>query len=91
MNSTYNDDKPGTMKVPNSQWLITFLTTFTNQKDFPFLSSFRDKEGRKAYLMVRTKDMPADEYIKTVQSIVNFALKNNPGKFKVTAHIGIIF
>ncbi len=89
MNQIWEGERPGTFKLPDNPLLINLFVIALNSGNYPFLTALADADGRTAYLIVRTRDLPAEQYLTLIDDIVNFAQKTKPKMVHVSAAQGI--
>jgi hypothetical protein len=89
MNQIWEQGRPGSLQLPANPLLLGTFTMALRTYPLPFLAALADTTGQTAHLIVRTRDMPADEYLAVVRSIQEFAEANRPDGVSVSAAAGI--
>jgi uncharacterized protein len=89
MNQIWEQERPGSLRLPSNPLLLRTFTIALRAAPLPFLAALSDPEGRVAYLIVRTQDMPADIYLAMLESIRDFAHQQRPSGVEVSAARGI--
>ncbi|HSH16890.1 MAG TPA: MMPL family transporter, partial [Verrucomicrobiae bacterium] len=64
MNQIWEGGGTEAMKLPDSRLLIEVFVLALRSQNFPFLTTLADPSMRAAYLILRTRDMPADRYLR---------------------------
>ncbi len=88
MHQIWEGDRPGTLRLPDNPWLVQVFVLALRSYDFPFLSGLADAAQRTAYLVLRTRDLPADRYLELVHGVVRFAQTQCPPGVTVSAARG---
>jgi uncharacterized protein len=89
MNQIWEQERPGSLRLPSNPLLLRTFTFALHASPLPFLAALSDPEGRVAYLIVRTRDMPADDYLAMLEAIRDFAHQQRPTGVEVSAARGI--
>jgi uncharacterized protein len=89
MNQIWEQDRPGSLRLPANPLLLGTFTLALRASPLPFLAALSDPESRVAYLIVRTRDMPADQYLAMLETIRDFAQQQSPPGVEVSAARGI--
>jgi hypothetical protein len=77
------------LRLPDNAWLLRLFTTALRAYEFPFLTALADPEFRTARLVVRTRDMPAADYLRLIREVVRFAEQERPDGVTVSAAQGL--
>lgn len=80
---------PAALRLPTNPLLLGLFTTALKSYDFPFLTGLADPTFRRAYLVVRTRDLPSRAYLDLVNGLVAFAQRTKPPDVTVSATAGI--
>lgn len=89
MNQVWEGEAPGSLHLPANQMLLGVFVLALDSYNYPFLSALADDQQRTAYLVVRTPDMPARDYLAMIERIVNLARAGAPGTVRVSAAAGL--
>jgi len=89
MNQIWEQEKPGSLKVPQSGLLLSIFNIALSAQNYPFMRALCDEDFRTAYFIVRTPDMPSREYLDIVNGIVEYAELNKPEGATVNAQEGL--
>lgn len=91
LNEVWQGYRPGSFQLPENPILITTLSYLVraSQESLPFIRTLCDEPFRVAYLTVRTRDMPADRYLKFVRELEQFSNQGKPPQVTVSAREGI--
>ena len=89
MNQIWEGERPGTFKLPDNAMMINLFVLALKSRNYPFLTALADADGRTAYLIVRTRDMPSERYLALVDDIAGYAQKTRPKTVNVSAAQGI--
>lgn len=89
MNQVWEEEKAGSLKVPDSPVMVGMFAMALQMRKFPYLSALADKDFKTANVIVRTRDMRSSEYLRLLQEIVAFADANQPEGVRVSAREGI--
>ena len=91
LNEMWEGYRPGTLQLPENPILIATLTYLVraSEESLPFIRTLCDESFRVAHLTVRTRDMPADQYLNFVRELEQFANQDKPPQVTVSAQEGI--
>jgi uncharacterized protein len=89
MNQVWEQEQPGSLRLPSNPLLLGTFTVALRASQLPFLAALSDPESRVANLIVRTRDMPAEEYLALLEQIRDFAQQQSPPGVEVSAARGI--
>lgn len=89
VNQIWEGGRPEALRLPVNPLLVGLFVTAIRTYDFPFLTALADPAFREAQLVVRTRDMPAREYLGLIHRIVAFAERRCPPGATVSATRGI--
>lgn len=89
VNQIWEGGRPEALRLPVNPLLVGLFVTAIRTYDFPFLTALADPAFREAQLVVRTRDMPAREYLGLIHRIVAFAERRCPPGANVSAARGI--
>lgn len=89
MNQIWEQENPGSMALPDSALKVNLFVAALKTRNYPFLTALTDSDLRRAYLVVRSRDMPAKDYLDTIQRIMEKARSACPAGVSVSARDGI--
>jgi len=89
MNQVWEGEKPGSNQLPNSGMKISMFVIGLKSQNFPFLDALCDAPMQTARLVVRTPDMPTDDYLAIVNRVLAHAEETAPEGVTVSAKEGI--
>lgn len=89
MNQVWEGEKPGSFKIPNSPLLMNIFVLALKTQNLPFLTALCDPDFQKAYLILRTRDMPSDLYLNVFNRVVDQARASAPDHVTIKAADGI--
>ncbi len=89
MNQIWEMEKPGSLRIPDNRLTLGLFLVALKATDYPFLRALSDTEGREAYLIVRTRDMPSEKYLSIIESIEEHARAELPEGVSVSAAKGL--
>jgi predicted RND superfamily exporter protein len=89
MNQIWEREAPGSLHLPQSRMLLGVFVLALKSYNYPFLSALADDSQRTAYLVVRTPDMPARDYLAMIGRIVELAREDAPETVQVSAAAGL--
>jgi predicted RND superfamily exporter protein len=89
INELWEGEKPGSFRLPDSPWLVGVFVLALQSQASPFLTTLADSSFRVAYLILRTRDMPADDYLAVIDRIVSYGEANAPPGVRLSAAEGI--
>jgi uncharacterized protein len=89
VNQIWEGGRPEALRLPVNPLLVSLFVTALRTYDFPFLTALADPAFREAQLVVRTRDMPARDYLDLIHRIVAFADGRRPPGVTVSATQGI--
>ncbi|HVR36894.1 MAG TPA: MMPL family transporter, partial [Methylomirabilota bacterium] len=76
-------------RPPESPLLIRMFAVALGSRDFPFVEALADPAYQRGYLVVRSRQLPADEHLAMVREVVRFAEAERPEGVEVSAAEGI--
>jgi len=89
INQIWEGGRADALKLPDNVWLINLFTLALKTQNFPFLTALADSDLRNAHLVIRTPDMPSDQYLSIINNVLEFAQKNRPNNVSVSAAKGV--
>ena len=89
VNQLWTGDESGELHLPASPMLSQIFTSGLRALDWALLESFLDEEGRRTSVLVRTREMPGEDYLATLQSLMDFAERECPDGISLNAQRGI--
>jgi uncharacterized protein len=89
MNQIWEQERAGSLRLPDSALTMGLFAGALRARDYPFLTALVDAEGRRAFLVVRSQDMPSGQYLDVVERIVAHAETSRPAGVTVTAQEGL--
>ncbi len=89
INQVWEGGRADALRLPENPWLIALFTTALRSYELPFLTTLADADYREAQLVIRTRDMPAREYLALIDRIATFAETHRPEGVRVSAARGI--
>lgn len=89
INQIWEGNRPDALKLPENPFVINLFVFALKAGNFPFLAALADPEFRKAYVIIRTRDMPADQYLGVIDDVIRFADATRPPSVSVSAAEGI--
>jgi len=89
MNQIWEQEKPGSLALPGNPLLLgTFSLVLKTQK-FPFFEALCDADYRSANLVIRSPDLPSDQYLAIIKEIVEYAELKRPEGVSLSAERGL--
>lgn len=89
MNQIWEGDAPNSYRLPGSSLTLGMFALALKAQNFPFLTALADSQFRTAYVVIRTADMPSNQYLRVIDEIVNEARRIKPSGATVSAARGI--
>lgn len=89
MNQIWEGGGPESLHLPENPFVLGVFVVALRTYDYPFLRALADREGRRAWLVVRTRDMPASRYLALIRRIEQTARRLAPPGVTVSAAEGI--
>lgn len=89
INQVWEGGRAEALRLPENPWLIALFTTALRSYELPFVTTLADPASREAQLVIRTRDLPARDYLALIDRIVAFAEANRPDGVRVSAARGI--
>lgn len=89
MNQIWEGETPGAYRLPDSPLKLNMFVLALTSMDFPFLRGLCDPTMRTAHLVLRTPDMPTDDYLAVVRRVLDQALASAPAGVHVSAREGL--
>lgn len=89
MNQIWEGGDPEALHLPQNPFLLRIFLLALKSYDYPFLRALADPEQRRAWLVVRTRDMPGRQYLAMIRRIEAAARRLAPPGVTVSAAAGI--
>jgi hypothetical protein len=89
MNQVWEREKPGSLKIPDSSFLVTMFVGALKAQDYPFLKTLCDEDLQTANLVIRTRNMPSGEYLNLVDQLIELTRAKAPEGTEVSARATI--
>ena len=89
INQIWEGGRSDALKLPENVWLINLFAIALKAQNFPFLTALADPDLRTANVVIRTPDMPSEQYLAIVNDVVDFADKTKPESVSVSAASGV--
>jgi hypothetical protein len=89
LNQIWEGDRADSFRLPTNPILLGTFTLALRTYPLPFLATLMDAQSRTAYLIVRSRDMPADRYLELLARIVDRAKATRPPEVTISAAQGI--
>lgn len=89
MNQVWEGEAPGSLRLPGNQMLLGVFVLALKSYNYPFLSALADDRQQTAYLVVRTPDMPARDYLAMIGRVVELAGVGAQDQVRVSAAAGL--
>lgn len=89
MNQIWEQETPGSLRLPDTPLLVNLFATALKARNYPFLTALVNDSMSRAFLVVRSQDMPSGRYLATVRNIVGHARAHRPEGVEVSAAAGI--
>ena len=78
MNQIWEQERPGSLTLPDNPLLLGMFSLVLKSQQFPFFEALCDADFQTANLVVRTPDLPANEYLAIIEDIMRYAESNRP-------------
>ncbi len=89
MNQVWDQERPGSLKLPTNPLLLGTFSLVLKSQNFPFFEALCDDGYRTANLVIRSPDQPSDEYLKTIKQVVTYAESKKPEGVRLRADQGL--
>ncbi|MEW6304157.1 MAG: MMPL family transporter [Verrucomicrobiota bacterium] len=89
MNQLWDGGAAAALQLPETPVLVKMFAAMLKAGDYPFLAALTDPSFRTATVIVRTRDLPADQYLKLLADIVGYAEQHKPANARVSAAKGL--
>jgi uncharacterized protein len=89
MNQVWEKEKPGSLRIPDSGFTVTLFVSALQAQNFPFMATLCDQDLQTAQLIIRTRNMPSDRYLKLVNDLVALVKEKAPDGATVSAQATI--
>jgi predicted RND superfamily exporter protein len=89
MNQIWESERPGSFRLPDNPLTIGLFVLALQAYDYPFLTALADPTFRTAYLVLRTRDMPAKRYLALIEEVLTYAQNARPAGVTVSAAAGL--
>ncbi len=89
MNQIWEGEAEGSFRLPQSPLTRNLFVLALTSMDFPFLRGLCDPAMQTAHLVVRTPDMPTDDYLGVIHRILDHAATTAPDGVSVSAREGL--
>ncbi len=89
MNQVWEQEKDGSLSVPESSFKINMFISALRARDYPFLTTLCDENLQAGNLIVRTQNMPGDKYLELVDNLIQVANENAPEGLEISAQAAV--
>ncbi len=89
VNQVWEGGRADALRLPENSLLLTLFTAALRSYELPFLTALADPAFRTASLVVRTRHLPASDYLELVRAIVAEAERTRPPGVTVSAARGL--
>ena len=89
MNQIWEQERPGSLKLPSNPLLLGTFSLVLKTQNFPFFEALCDPDYRTANLVVRSPDLPSDEYLATIKDVIRYAESKKPNGVTIEADQGL--
>ena len=89
MNQIWEQERPGSLTLPDNPLLLGMFSLVLKSRQFPFFEALCDADFRTANLVIRTSDLPSDEYLALIKDIIRYAESNLPEGVQLSAEQGL--
>lgn len=89
INQIWEGDRPEALRLPSNALMVNFFVAALQAQNYPFLAALADAEQRVAYLVLRTRDMPSEQYLGIVDEVTDYARRTKLPEVQVSAAAGI--
>lgn len=89
VNQVWEGGRADALRLPENPLLLGLFTTALRSYELPFLTALADPAFRTASLVVRTRHLPAGDYLELVRAIVAEADRTRPPGVTVSAARGL--
>lgn len=89
MNQIWEQERPESLALPDNPFLLGIFSLVLKSQQFPFFEALCDADFRTANLVVRTPDLPSNEYLAVVKDIIRYAEANRPEGVTLSAEQGL--
>lgn len=89
MNQVWEQEKTGSLSIPDSSFTINMFISALRAKNYPFFKTLCDENFQTGNLIVRTQNMPGDEYLTLVDNLVKVANEGAPDGVNISAQAAI--
>ena len=89
MNGIWEGDESGALSLPTNPLTLNLFVLALKATNYPFLQALCDESQQTAHLVLRTVDLPSEEFVRLLESVDQFAKKNAPEGVAVSAETGL--
>lgn len=89
VNRIFEYDDPAADQLPESDMLLAVFGAAVRGTDFPLTDLLLDDEARVARFIVRTRDMPGNQYIAMLDDVLAYAAEHRPEGVQLIAREGV--
>lgn len=89
MNQIWEQERSGSLRLPDNPLLLGMFSLVLKSQQFPFFEALCDADFQTANLVVRTPDLPSNEYLALVKDIIHYAETNRPEGVQWSAEQGL--
>ena len=89
MNQIWEQEQPGSLTLPDNPLLLGMFALVLKSQQFPFFQALCDADFQTANFVVRTPDLPSNEYLAVVKDIIRHAEANRPAGVQISAEQGL--
>ncbi len=89
VNQIWEGGAPGALRLPENPLLLGLFTSALRAYEFPLLEALASPDFRTAQLVLRTRHLPAQEYLGMIRAVLAEAERDRPPEVSVSAARGL--
>jgi predicted RND superfamily exporter protein len=89
LNGIWEGGDSGELTLPSNTLTLNLFVFALKATNYPFLQALSDESHRTAHLVLRTIDLPSEEFVRLLESVEQFANETMPEDVTVSAEAGL--
>ena len=89
LNGIWEGGDSGELTLPSNALTLNLFVFALKATNYPFLQALSDESHRTAHLVLRTIDLPSEEFVRLLESVEQFANETMPEDVTVSAEAGL--
>jgi predicted RND superfamily exporter protein len=89
LNGIWEGGDSGELTLPSNTLTLNLFVFALKATNYPFLQALSDTSQQTAHLVLRTVDLPSEEFVRLLESVEQFANETMPEDITVSADAGL--